>query len=232
VKPLGAAWVTPQRNRQSGVNKAWRPIAVVVLALALVTAFGVVGVGSLGHWLVLADSLKQSEAVVVLSGHLPFRAMEAAAIYNAGWAREVWITRAFLPAEEAAMARLGIEFVPEAIYNRQIVERLGVPHEAIRLLDKRVSNTAEEVHLIVEELERVNGKKVILVTSKSHTRRVRAIWRVLGGEVSEAIVRYSEDDPFDPARWWRNTRDALAVSREVFGMMNVWAGFPVRPDRR
>ena len=27
------------------------------------------------------------------------------------------------------------------------------------------------------------------------------------------------------------TRDALDVSREAFGLMNVWAGFPVQPDR-
>jgi hypothetical protein len=29
--------------------------------------------------------------------------------------------------------------------------------------------------------------------------------------------------------WWRNTRDALAVVREILGLINLWAGLPVRP---
>jgi hypothetical protein len=44
-------------------------------------------------------------------------------------------------------------------------------------------------------------------------------------------VRYASADPYDAQRWWRHTRDALAVSREVFGLLNVWAGFPVQPAR-
>jgi len=73
---------------------------------------------------------------------------------------------------------------------------------------------------------------VILVTSNPHTRRVRAIRGALLGNTSEVIVRYAREDPFNPTRWWRNTKGSLAVSREILGMMNVWAGFPVQPDRR
>jgi hypothetical protein len=51
------------------------------------------------------------------------------------------------------------------------------------------------------------------------------------GDAPQAVVRYATDAPYDPARSWRQTRDALAVSREVFGLMNVWAGFPVGQQR-
>jgi hypothetical protein len=49
--------------------------------------------------------------------------------------------------------------------------------------------------------------------------------------VPEAIVRYTPDDPFQPDRWWRNTADAMAVSREWFGLLNAWSGFPVKSER-
>jgi len=191
-----------------------------------------VGVGSVGHWLVVADPLEHAEAIVVLSGRLPFRAMEAAGLYKEGWAREVWITRVSRPARKLALGRLGIRFIGEEIYNGQVLERLGVPVDSIRLLNKGIRNTVDEVRLIAEEVVRLGGRNVILVTSKAHTRRVRATWQALIGKSPRGIVRYAKKDPYLPDRWWWNTRDALVVSREVFGLMNVWVGFPVRPDRQ
>jgi uncharacterized SAM-binding protein YcdF (DUF218 family) len=168
--------------------------------------------------------------MVVLGGHLPFRAMEAASLYRQGWAPEVWLTRSSSPAEAGALARLGIRVLGEEHYNRQVLERLGVPTEAIHVLRDGAQNTVEEVQVVARELEQVEGGRIILVTSKAHSRRVRATWHALVGETPHAVVRYAADDPYDPSRWWRNTRDALAVSREVFGLLNVWAGFPVRQE--
>jgi uncharacterized SAM-binding protein YcdF (DUF218 family) len=127
---------------------------------------------------------------------------------------------------------LGIQVVGETSYNREVLERLGVPPAAIHLLSEGVQNTVDEVNLIARELEQISGDRVILVMSKPHSRRVRATWRALVGNSPHAIVRYATGDPYDPSRWWRHTRDALAVSREVFGLMNVWAGFPVRQDHQ
>jgi len=217
---------------QSASNKKGRRIVVILIIIGLVAALGGAGVGTVGYWLVVADPLENAQAIVVLSGHLPFRAMEAASIYRNGRAPEVWLTREIRPSREAALAKLGIQFVRGQTYNKQVLQKLGVPADAIRLLNKGVRNTEEEVQLIAQELKRAGGERVILVTSKAHTRRVKTIWNTLVGNSAEAIVRHAKEDPFDPARWWRNTKDALAVSREVFGMMNVWAGFPLRPERQ
>jgi len=191
-----------------------------------------VTIRGVGHWLVVGDRLDHAQAVVVLSGHLPFRAMEAASIYHKGWAQEIWLTKATQSAEEKALARMGIRIVRGDTINRQVLERLGVPPKAIRLLDEGVRNTAEEIQLVGRELQQAGGDRVIIVTSKSHSRRVGVIWGALLGDNPKVIVRYTPADPFDPGRWWRNTKDALAVSREVFGIINVWTGFPVQPERQ
>ncbi|MBI3780596.1 MAG: YdcF family protein [candidate division NC10 bacterium] len=212
----------------------WRRALVPFLILVLVGVLSMQGIRGLGQWLVVADPLERARAIVVLTGHVPLRAMEAASIYRQGWAPEVWLTTEARSAEEAAMARLGLQVTRGETYNRAVLERLGVPHEAIRMLSEGAHNTAEEVKLVARELERAGGgsDRVIVVTSKAHTRRVRALWRALVGNSPRAIVRYAADDPYDPGRWWRHTGDALAVSREVFGLMNLWAGFPLQPDRR
>lgn len=213
--------------------RPWRRRALVVLLfVALVGALVAWGVTGLGHWLVVADPLEPARAIVVLNGHLPFRAMAAASLYRQGWAPEVWVTRPAQPERDAALLKLGMRVVGEEAYNREVLERLGVPAGAIRVLGEGVRNTVEEVRLIDGELRRTGGERVILVTSKPHSRRVQATWQALVVGSPHAVVRYATEDPYNPGRWWRNTRDALAVSREVFALMNVWAGFPVQPDQR
>jgi uncharacterized SAM-binding protein YcdF (DUF218 family) len=189
------------------------------------------GASDIGQWLMVADPLEPAKAVVVLSGRVPFRAMEAASIYREGLAPEVWLTREVVSPEEQTLDRLGVAFVRGDVYNRVVLERLGVKPSAIRLLADDVRNTVDEMQLIASELGREGGDRVIIVTSKAHSRRVRATWSALVGEHPRAIIRYAREEPYDGSRWWRNTRDALDVSREVFGLMNVWAGFPVQPDR-
>ena len=208
-----------------------RRALVLLLALVLAGVLIPLGAGGLGHWLVVADHLERAQAIVVLSGRVPFRAMEAASIYQAGWALEVWLTKEARTPEELALDRLGIPVVRGDAYNREVLERLGVPARAIRLLDDGVWNTVDEVRLVARELGATGADRVILVTSKPHSRRVRATWSALVGPSPHAVVRYAREEPFDNGQWWRHTRDALEVSREVFGLMNVWAGFPVQPDR-
>jgi uncharacterized SAM-binding protein YcdF (DUF218 family) len=189
------------------------------------------GASGIGQWLMVADPLEPAKAIVVLSGRVPFRAMEAASIYKGAWATEVWLTKEARTAEEQALDRLGVPVIRGEVYNREVLERLGVKPEAIRLLGDDVQNTVDEMRLIAGELGRYGEDRVIIVTSKAHSRRVRATWAAIVGVSPRAIVRYAREEPYGARGWWRNTRDALDVSREVFGLMNVWAGFAVQPDR-
>jgi uncharacterized SAM-binding protein YcdF (DUF218 family) len=207
-----------------------RAALVAVIAVALIVVATPWAAAAVGRWLVVADRPEPARAIVVLSGRVPFRAMQAASIYKDGLAPEVWISRPVQTQEELTVRRLGIPGVhTEEELNQQVLERLGVPSAAIRILDTPVFNTMEEVEVIARELRRVDADRVIVVTSKPHTRRVKAIWRAVVGETPRLMVQHSAGDSFDSAHWWRYTADALEVSREVFGLMNVWAGFPVKP---
>ena len=81
----------------SGATRVRRP--AIVLVLLVVVLLGLVwwGASGIGRWLVVEDPLERANAIVVLGGHVPFRAMEAAAIYGAGWAPEVWLSQAVEP---------------------------------------------------------------------------------------------------------------------------------------
>jgi uncharacterized SAM-binding protein YcdF (DUF218 family) len=181
----------------------------------------------IGRWLVVEDSLDHAQAIAVLSGRLPIRVLEAAKLYKAGYAPEVWLTRSTEPAK--SLAALGVEYFGEEYYNAKILIHEGVPPTAIRVLDPPILNTADEMVTIRTALNAAPLHTVILVTTKPHTRRVRTLWRLMPHDHSRAIVRAASTDPFDERHWWRTTRDALDVVREVLGLFNAWAGLPLRP---
>ena len=209
------------------MNRRWFSIILIMAAAAGLGGFVLIEAGA---WLVIEDPLQPAPVAVVLGGKVPFRAMEAARIYKDGTARQVWLTQGGLFLEDVALAELGIDKTPEYAYSRSVLERMGVPDDAIRVLPERNNNTAQEVRSIARELDRAGIDRVILVTSSYHTRRVKALWRKVVGKQPQAIVRYTRDDPFESHRWWRDAADGLTVVREWFGLLNAWTGFPIKSE--
>jgi len=197
--------------------------------LALLVGGFVFGIFYVGRWLVVEDPLEPAHAIVVLSGNLPGRAIEAARIYQGNFASQVWVSQPISPAPQ--LATMHIAFIGEDFYNQKVLMARGVPADAIRILTDPSANTEQEVDEIARDCRRDGAHLVIIVTSKPHTRRVRLIWDHRVGNDPRAIVRYVSDDSFDPAHWWRNTGDALDVVREVLGTANALAGFPLHPEQ-
>jgi uncharacterized SAM-binding protein YcdF (DUF218 family) len=195
---------------------------VLILLAACVMAFR-----HLGRWLIREEPLSSADVMVVLSGGMPYRAEEAGKIFRMGYARELWVSRPESPTLE--LRELGIRYVAEEEYNRQILIHEGVPEAAVRILPEIVVNTEQELQEVGREMQRAGKSRLIIVTSPEHTRRVGTLWRKLVGQRFTLIVHAARQDQVDPDHWWRNTRDALAVLRETLGLMNAWAGLPVRP---
>ena len=216
ANPPGQA--KPQRRR----------LCIAVIAAVVLLVF-ILFLG-VGHWLVVEDQLQKVDAIVVLSGRMPLRVLEAAKLYNAGYAKEVWLTHESETAQ--AMQGLGVRYVGEEIYNRQILIHEGVPTDAIRDLGPSIENTADEIRAVAQEMKKENRSAVIIVTSKVHTRRVRTLWQRLAGKNLHAVIRGASDDPFEAGHWWTTSRDALDVVREVLGLFNAWAGLPLRPRQQ
>ncbi len=204
-------------------SRAWRILFVVGGGLlpVLVIFFGA------GRWLVVEDPLVKARTILVLSGAMPLRAIEAAKLYREGYAPEIWLTHSAEPGE--TLERMGIPFSGEDAYNKLVLIHEGVPPEVIHVLEPSIVNTEDEIKVAAAALARVDGTDVIIVTTKAHTRRTRLLWRKLRSGHRRAIVRAAASDPFDPQHWWHSTSDALEVVREILGLLNAWAGLPLHP---
>jgi uncharacterized SAM-binding protein YcdF (DUF218 family) len=199
--------------------------ATLLLMLAAIAAFR-----GIGRWLIVQDPLDRSDAIVVLSGGMPYRAIEAAKIYNEGMAPQVWLTHPANPSD--VLNQMGIPFEGEETYSRAVLLHEGVPPSAIQILPVEIVNTEDEERVIIAGMQAARAHRVIVVTSPPHTRRVRALWRKLAPPGLALIVRPAMEDDFDANHWWGTTRDSLAVIREITGLLNTWAGLPLRPAQR
>src|SRR6202162_2356518 len=180
----------------------------------------------LGRWLVVEGPLDHAQAIAVLSGRMPLRGVGGAKLYRNGCAAEVWLTHSIEPGR--SLQEMGVKYLGEEDYNREILIREGVPPAAIHVLEPPILNTADEIVAIKFALNAAPLHTVIIVTSKPHTRRIHTLWRVLTHGEGRIIVHTSSSDPFDARHWWRNTTDALDVVREILGLLNAWAGLPLR----
>jgi uncharacterized SAM-binding protein YcdF (DUF218 family) len=180
---------------------------------------------NVGRWLVREDPLAKAQAIVVLSGRLPIRALAAGQLYRQGYAPEIWLTHPTEPT--ASLAALDIAADGEDAYNTRVLLHEGVPLQAIHVLPNPIVNTVDELTEIAAALPADKSGTVIIVTTKAHTRRVRALWRHIVASRGRAIVRAAPNDPFDPAHWWRTSGDALDVVRECLGLLNGWSGLPL-----
>ncbi len=218
-------------SKVKNIAKHFKRILAILGAfsfLAVITAFFFfLGVG---QWLVKEDPLQKADAIAVLSGNLPVRALEAAALYHEGYAKEIWVTRP--GARSDAMKEFGVRYPSEADCNFQVLRRQGIPAKAIHILESPVQNTADELDVISGALQETGGQSVIVVTDKPHTRRVYTLWRQFDADRGKAIVRGVSDASYDPSRWWKTAGGTQQVMHEILGLMNTAAGLPVQSGIR
>jgi uncharacterized SAM-binding protein YcdF (DUF218 family) len=210
-------------NPEARKPRVWLSIAGSLLFLLLLAFL------SLGRWLDKEDPPQKAAAIAVLSGRMPSRALEAARLYDQGYAPQVWLSYSVEPG--ATLEKFSVPYAGEEFYDRLLLLHEGVPDSAIHILAPPIVNTADEMRTFGQALRKENLHRIIIVTSKVHTRRVGVLWKHLSAKDGEAIIRGASNDGSDPAHWWRNTGDALDVVREILGLLNAWAGFPLQPGK-
>ncbi|HLX12771.1 MAG TPA: YdcF family protein [Bacteroidota bacterium] len=179
----------------------------------------------IGHWLVREDIVHEADAIVVLSGNLPTRSLEAAKLYRNGYAKEIWLTH---PNEkQVSLKDPSIHGPSEDVFNFNVLRHEGVPAETIHVLKTPIVNTADELDVISAALKSREDDSVIIVTNKPHTRRVYSLWNKYHSDEGQVIVHGVTNDPFSPSTWWKTATGKAQVIHELLGMINVWAGMPV-----
>ena len=198
-------------------------LGALVVAAALGAAHAPLLRG-LGRWLVVEDALARADAIVVVAGSTPTNEEEAAALYRAGWAPRVILSRQATPARHVRLMQLGVRPLDLQGEARAALEKSGVPGYAIVTIHDAALITESELRLVYGLARQAGYRRLILVGSADHTRRLRMIWaRESGGRIA-GLLHPVRHETFSPEEWWRKRRMAELVLHEYLGIAALALG--------
>ena len=174
--------------------------------------------------LVVEDPLADADALVVVAGDAPFREQAVADLFKQGWAPRVIISRPANPAAVAALLEMGVRRLDIQGESQAALIRFGVPAAALVPVEQTAQITEDELALVRQEARAHGWRRLILVSSPEHTRRVKTIWYWRGSGGVEAIVRPSPYGRFSRDGWWRDRRMAERVLHEYLGLAALYLG--------
>ena len=99
------------------------------------------------------------------------RPLEAVDLYKEGWAPVVVLSPGRPEPSEGMLRERGIRFPSDVELERDALVQLGIPAAAIIATNGYVDNTAQEANLLRAMVLAHHWRRVIIVTSKYHTRR-------------------------------------------------------------
>jgi len=200
-------------------KKKWLYIGGITLfILFLLMAFSTKILMLAGQWVVVSDKPIRSDAIVVLNTGVELypRLIQAAELYNASFADKVVINGNRKTDVLRELERQGFRgCCPWYEDSVRVLDLMGVPR------DKVISISAEDAYDTVSEAEIV-GKavveaginRIILATSKYHTRRARFIWQKMYEGQLEVRAVAAKSDIYNPESWWHGGKQIRWVLAE------------------
>lgn len=176
---------------------------------------------ALGGWLIVADPLQPVDAVVPLAGD-PLRIPWAAQLWRQQ--RAPWFVATSMPMAGGSYG---------AFVKQQAIEN-GVDDAAI-IMPAAVATTTYGEALILREVAQAQGwRSLLIVTSPSHTRRARMIFRAIFAHTGITIVmRPVEHHWYRAETWWRSWNGLRETWMEYTKLALYQIGYhAVTPNRQ
>jgi len=174
--------------------------------------------GFIGNILISEDEPEQADAIFVLSGSPVDRAYKAASLFNKGYAPVVVATGSAIPSLFSVI-NLNIN---ESELSEMVLKRTGISQSKI-LVYPFGTSTKQEYERINKVCQQKKWKKIIVVSDKFHTRRIRYTFKKKLSEngvncliVGAPSLRYLE------SVWWKSESGLLMVNNEYIKLIYYW----------
>ena len=179
----------------------------------------------LGRFMAREDPLQKADAIFLFAGSYRERTPEAADLYNGGYAPLVVVTRSIADQQTFELRRRQVRIPSEHDLTTDILVQLGVPAGALVTPAFIHDNTAEEARTLRELALQHGWRRVIVVSSKYHLRRIMvAVNRQIPDTSLEVLAKGSRYDTASPDRWWTRRRDIRQLATEVPKLVAYWVG--------
>jgi uncharacterized SAM-binding protein YcdF (DUF218 family) len=190
-------------------NKRWLYILICILCVIVTLyIFSEIILSSIGRFLVVDDKPVSSDAVVVLNTDMEYypRLIEAADLYKKKYVKKIVINGNRKTETLRGLEKKGlVHCCPWYEESLRILELYEVPRDqVITVSAEDVYDTITESKAVGEELLSMEISKIIVVTSKSHTRRAKYIWSKTWGHKLTIKMISAKEDPYKIDNWWKS----------------------------
>lgn len=169
----------------------------IVLVLAIL--FGYLLLRGAGAFLIIADELQPSSAIVIMGGGEESRMGEALKLYRDKLARIIILTETGEYIEE-------FDYLQSFDLRIQLLNN-GVPAGNIIITDTEVTSTLEEAHAVLKTLEARQMNSAIIVTDPYHTKRTSIVFNDVFADKEIALYFHPVTPSWYNSRSWFLSRD-------------------------
>jgi hypothetical protein len=224
-----AAIENPDRPAGRFLRRRWIPLPtwrLSVIAAVVIGGPAVFAFLNLYEWLALTERVPGAGTVIV-EGWIPDHALEKAAEH----ATATDATVVFCTGVPLDRGTLDLPYKTYAEYAAATLAKMGVPADRIRAIPcepSRTERTRMMARTLADHVERnpilSPGKRANLITSATHARRSRMIFREELGDDWEIGVISCPDPEADPDRWFLGSKSAKDVFNEMVALSMALLG--------
>ncbi len=207
-------------KRSSGCARATTSLLVAAVLLPFLLVLGYGMLRWLGAFLIVADPLQPSDAVVVLSGGALDRLDTAVAVIADGNARYLILTNTD---ERADNGRKTTDY----LFSEATRRGISVPQ--IDITDLTVSTTADEAAAVRDLMQERGWQRCVVVTDPYHSRRTRFLFhQAFQGTGLEARVVPVKGSWYRSSSWFLSRDGWETTMREWGKLLAAWLGLSNR----
>ncbi|MEM6800732.1 MAG: YdcF family protein [Bacteroidota bacterium] len=169
---------------------------------------------AVGNFLIREDTSQKVEAAFILSGSVIERSKEALKVYRLDSPLLICMGESISPDLEAfGYIRSDAELMQDALL------RLGVDSLDIKVL-KQGTSTWEESEEILGYAFAKGYKRIMIISSKFHTRRIASVFKKKFREKEiEVVVRGADPIKYDTDSWWQEEAGMIFVTNEYLKLL-------------
>lgn len=192
--------------------RRWAIFLTVLIVLGVILWIAKVPILiGIGNVLIKEDNPQKVAAVFVLSGHPEERMAYAAHLYQSmDIAPRIITTGSGISSTLAAFGNP----VTDAEVGKIALERAGVPDSVIEVLPRGTSTYEESEEILGYSIGR-GFSRIMIISSRFHTRRVRSVFVEKFKESGiDVLVVGADPVHYETERWWDSEEGLLFVNNE------------------
>jgi uncharacterized SAM-binding protein YcdF (DUF218 family) len=185
-------------------------VGLFILIIALFI-FRVKILTAIGQYLIVDTANGTTTHMVILSGGAMDRCAKAYEVWKMGGVTKIILTGGN---KSKDFLSVGLDYFESDIMYQNFTKNYHLPDSVLTVIHEGTS-TMEEAYIIKDYCRITNIKKITIVSSSFHTRRVSQVMKkVLSQQGIQFYIAAAPNKTYNEHNWWKNEYGLIACNNE------------------